>query len=95
MAARVQIPASPLQTPEESTLRGFCYAVVALQRIVVNCEKWISTAHTTAHNTKNFTAYTGETVCYMVTTFRFTYTHNAVFRLRRGGNPRQGSRVRG
>jgi hypothetical protein len=49
MAARVQIPASPLQTLEESTLQGIFYAVIQIPRMVLNCRKLRSTAYTTAY----------------------------------------------
>ena len=61
MAARVQIPASPLETLEESTLRGFCYAVLTSLQIVLNCEKWQRTVYTTAYKRPVSTAYIGET----------------------------------
>ena len=61
MAARVQIPASPLETPGNSTFLGFCYAVVSILQIVLKSEKLPSTVYTTAYKHLFFTAYIGET----------------------------------
>ena len=49
MAARVQIPASPLETHGKQTFRGFFYSISGLLQIVVNCEKLQRTVYITAY----------------------------------------------